>query len=116
MESADLTSITESRNREEPSGNELRTFTSDLSTSPTFGLYDVFSYLLHSRADYDRKKPMPTKVLLITAYSSMAHVEKLEYCGNWENVHGIFGAEVNAFFTLPFSLHGHCKPNVCVHI
>ena len=34
----------------------LSGFSSDLSNIPDFGLYDIFNYLLCSRADYDRRK------------------------------------------------------------
>ena len=51
----------------------LEGFSQDLHNIPDFGLYDIFNYLLCSRADYDRKK--------LKAYTSFEdfwlHVELL---------------------------------------
>ena len=39
-----------------PMQMDNKLFSTDLSQCPTFGLYDIFNYLLKNRADYDRKK------------------------------------------------------------
>ena len=69
-------------------------FSSELSRIPNLTLYDVFNYLITSRADYDRRK--------LKAYKSCddyrlfydGHVENLQYNSLGDNQYGLFRAKV----------------------
>lgn len=57
----------------------MNDFSSDLSDIPDFGLYDIFNYLLCSRADYDRRKLKAYKSFEDYRLYYDGHVELLEY-------------------------------------
>lgn len=70
-------------------------FSTDLSACPTFGLYDVFNYLLKNRADYDRKKLKAYKSATDYRLFVDGHVEHLEYWDNGDKPLAVFRANVS---------------------
>jgi hypothetical protein len=60
-------------------------FSTDLSESPDFGLYDIFNYLLYSRTDYDRKKLKAYKSFEDYRLFYDGNVENLEFCKSIAN-------------------------------
>ena len=69
-------------------------FSTDLSYCPTFGLYDIFNYLLKNRSDYDRKKLKAYKSATDYRLFIDGHVEHLEYWDNGDHQFGVFRGEV----------------------
>jgi len=72
----------------------LSGFTTDLCNIPAFGLYDIFNYLLCSRADYDRRKLKAYKSFEDYRLFSDGHVECLEVKENASSPVCIFRKKV----------------------
>ena len=72
----------------------LQGFSQDLSDIPDFGLYDIFNYMLCSRADYDRRKLKAYKSFEDYRLHCDGHVELLEYSPNDDSSFCIFRSKV----------------------
>lgn len=88
----------ESLGLDSPFAMDNKLFTRDLSSCPTFGLYDIFNYMLKNRADYDRKKLQAYKSATDYRLFVDGHVEHVEYWNNGDHPLGVFRAEVKNLF------------------